>query len=246
MCRQPREISVAGGGGKRAGPSAAPTRCPAPARLDAASTDGEGQDRLGHHRFRADLSGATPLPLTIQDQLESNLCGHVSFVARSTAGMRVSDAGDLVVVDSGLPSDTFNIVCRARLTSRTADDRIDDTIAYFGANQTPFAWWVGPACTPADLRDRLDRAGIHSSEVEIGMAVEPRMKSLVSPRGLIVRRATTVEDVTAYARVLASLSEPTDESFVEYYRRAAPAILAPRQPDAALPRLPGWRGCSGK
>ncbi|HXM20174.1 MAG TPA: hypothetical protein VN948_02785 [Terriglobales bacterium] len=45
--------------------------------------------------------------------------------------MKVIDDDDLLIVDSGLGSDTFNKVCRARLKESEADRRIADAIAYF-------------------------------------------------------------------------------------------------------------------
>jgi ribosomal protein S18 acetylase RimI-like enzyme len=145
--------------------------------------------------------------------------------------MRVSDTPELLLVDSGLASDTFNIVCRTRLEPSTVDRRIEETVASFGAERTPFAWWVGPACAPSNLGERLDRAGLQSSEVEIGMGFDiSRLATFPAPRGLVVRQATTADDVATYARLLSRLSEPADESFNEYYRRAASTILGPGSP----------------
>jgi len=47
---------------------------------------------------------ASPLP----NAIEENLHEHITFVQRSTAGMTVFDEEDLLVVDSGLASETFN------------------------------------------------------------------------------------------------------------------------------------------
>jgi len=45
---------------------------------------------------------------------EENLHGHISFLPRSIPGTTVIDRDDLLLIDSGQPSDTFNKIGRAR------------------------------------------------------------------------------------------------------------------------------------
>jgi hypothetical protein len=67
---------------------------------------------------------------------------------------------DLVIADSGLYDNTFNIVAAARFTQRSARPRIAQTMALLDATGRTFAWWVGPPSTPADLAARLVEAGL--------------------------------------------------------------------------------------
>jgi hypothetical protein len=76
---------------------------------------------------------------------ERNLGEHIAFVQRSTPGMTVFDQADLLVVDSGISSDTFNKMARARLQESEVDHRIAEAVAYFTGVERPFAWWVDPA-----------------------------------------------------------------------------------------------------
>jgi hypothetical protein len=55
--------------------------------------------------------------------IEQNLHEHIAFVQRSTPGMTVLDGRDLLVVDSGLSSNTFNKIARARLQESEVDRR---------------------------------------------------------------------------------------------------------------------------
>jgi hypothetical protein len=55
---------------------------------------------------------------------DENLALHASWVQQQTATMQVLKDAELVIVDSGLPCDTFNLICRARLNSATARERI--------------------------------------------------------------------------------------------------------------------------
>jgi hypothetical protein len=58
-----------------------------------------------------------------------NLGEHIAFVQRSTPGMTVFDQADLLVVDSGISSDTFNKMARARLQESEVDHRIAEAVA---------------------------------------------------------------------------------------------------------------------
>ena len=49
---------------------------------------------------------------------------HLSWIQERTEGMQVFFDDGLVVVDSGLPTDTFNIVCRSRLPAATCSERM--------------------------------------------------------------------------------------------------------------------------
>src|SRR6266852_3099352 len=55
------------------------------------------------------------LVMTVLQAIEQNLHEHVAFLQRQIPGMIVEDREDLLLVDSGLPTDTFNKIARARL-----------------------------------------------------------------------------------------------------------------------------------
>jgi hypothetical protein len=59
----------------------------------------------------------------VLEAMEDNLAGHFSFLPGLTEGMLVEEEPDLVLVDSDLPTDTFNAVCRARLGRDSAAHR---------------------------------------------------------------------------------------------------------------------------
>jgi hypothetical protein len=103
---------------------------------------------------------------------ERNLGEHIAFVQRSTPGMTVFDQADLLVVDSGLSSDTFNKMARARLQESDVDHRIAEAVAYFMGVERPFAWWVGPGSPALNLEDRLHDYGLEAKEYELGRAME--------------------------------------------------------------------------
>ncbi len=89
----------------------------------------------------------TPTPLL--EAMEANLHGHIAFVQKQSPTMTVDDRQDLLLVDSRLPTDTFNKIARARLSEAEADRRIAEAVAYFRAACRPFAGGWDPVPVPS-------------------------------------------------------------------------------------------------
>lgn len=160
--------------------------------------------------------------------MEENLCGHVAWLAARTDGMRVDDAADALAVDSGLASDTFNIVARADFAAARASLRVAEIVDGFAGR--PFAWWVGPEERPV-VAAALGARGLVAVEEEAGMALDlAALRPAPPPPGLAIRRVRDGAALAAFARVEAANWSPPDGAVLEYYRRVAPAALAPGAP----------------
>ncbi|MEU8761480.1 GNAT family N-acetyltransferase [Streptomyces sp. NPDC048659] len=158
--------------------------------------------------------------------MERNLAEHACHLHRGMAGATVTDTGDLLVADSGLDDDTFNIVAAARLTPADADARVAGTARTLAATGRPFSWWVGPASTPADLGARLAAAGLPASEHETAMwaALDGTLPPPAAP-GLDIRPVTTPAELADYATVLAANWDPPADTVRRFFARAAPRAL---------------------
>ncbi|RUP68529.1 hypothetical protein SSPNP10_07275 [Streptomyces sp. NP10] len=158
--------------------------------------------------------------------MEQNLAEHACHLHRTMKGASVTETGDLLIADSGLDDDTFNIVARARFTPGTAPARAAETARTLAATGRPFSWWVGPASTPDDLAEHLQAAGLEASETEAGM-----WKDLRDPLpdahvdGLEIRPATTPEQLADYATVLAANWNPPAATVRQFFADAADAAL---------------------
>ena len=62
--------------------------------------------------------------MSLHAAMEANLVGHRSWLQARLPGARVLDGADLLLVDSGLETDTLNVVCRARLAPERMGERI--------------------------------------------------------------------------------------------------------------------------
>ncbi|MEV0445033.1 GNAT family N-acetyltransferase [Streptomyces spectabilis] len=162
---------------------------------------------------------------------ERNLAAHAGHLHRHLPGARVTDHGDLVVADSGIDDDTFNIVAAARFTEESADARIAATVTELTGTGRTFSWWVGDTSTPGDLGARLAAAGLPASEAETGMWLD--LGAAPPPAhadGLEIRPVTTAAELDAYATVLAANWEPPAATVRQFYAAVAEGALAADSP----------------
>ncbi|WP_018653239.1 GNAT family N-acetyltransferase [Actinomadura flavalba] len=158
--------------------------------------------------------------------MEQNLAEHACHLHRTLKGASVTETGDLLIADSGLDDDTFNIVATARFTPGTAPAGAAETARTLAATGRPFSWWVGPASTPDDLAEHLRAAGLEASETEAGM-----WKDLRDPLpdahvdGLEIRPAITPEQLADYATVLAANWNPPAATVRQFFADAADSAL---------------------
>ncbi|WP_030264859.1 GNAT family N-acetyltransferase [Streptomyces violens] len=159
--------------------------------------------------------------------MEQNLAEHACHLHRYMESATVVETDDLLVADSGLADDTFNIIAVARFTPETAGSRIAETVRTLAATGRPFSWWVGPASAPADLSARLSAAGLPASEQETAMWAELD-DTLPRPHadGLDIRPVTTPTELSDYATVLAANWDPPAETVRRFFDRAAAHALA--------------------
>ncbi|WP_229401572.1 GNAT family N-acetyltransferase [Micromonospora okii] len=158
--------------------------------------------------------------------MEQNLAEHACHLHRHLEGASVTETGDLLIADSGLADDTFNIVAAARFTPATAPVRATETARTLAATSRPFSWWVGPASTPGDLAEYLRAAGLEASETETGMWKDLR-GPLPEARAdsLDIRLVTTAEQLADYATVLAANWDPPAATVRRFFADAADLAL---------------------
>jgi len=162
---------------------------------------------------------------------DDNFVQHATWVQRATPGMLVMSDESLTVVDSGLPTDTFNFVCRARLAVHNARERVQAAIRHFREVERPFSWWVGPADQPDNLAAILTAGGLQPAESELAMAVE--LAKLVAPdpvSGVAIRCVDSQRALEAYSRILSGLATPPDMHVETFFTRAASRLLVPDSP----------------
>jgi ribosomal protein S18 acetylase RimI-like enzyme len=164
--------------------------------------------------------------------IENNMFAHMAHFPRRVPQMQAIDAPDVLIVNSGLPSDTFNFVCRANFTEPDIDSRIAFVIDYFTSKHLPMAWWIGPNSYPVDLAHYLKRHGLEQTEVELGMALNlaelPHTWDV--PAGVTIRRVSTASELQQFARVIAANWSPPDPSVLAFYQSISEIALQQDSP----------------
>jgi ribosomal protein S18 acetylase RimI-like enzyme len=173
-------------------------------------------------------AGADPPAQEDGEAAVANFAVHAGWVHARTPGMRLLDREDLTLADSGLPSDTFNVIFRARLDPAGAPARIREAVEHFRAARRPFSWWVFPSDRPRDLCDALRSAGLDRAETEMAMRAD--LTALPSadpePESLRVERVATRRSLKDFARITAANATPPDAHVLRFYELAAPALLS--------------------
>jgi GNAT superfamily N-acetyltransferase len=149
---------------------------------------------------------ATDLP--VQERLEAD------------ASWSVGEARDLY----------RNVVVSARFDNSTADRRIAEIVATYDALPSPFLWWRAPFHSPADLGERLERAGVFQVGEAPAMAMDLRdlPDAVAVPRGLEIRGVTDEAGLRAYLMILAAESPPAE---------GAPPMLPPEVVERIVARI---------
>ncbi|QCY48297.1 hypothetical protein GcLGCM259_2590 [Glutamicibacter creatinolyticus] len=167
----------------------------------------------------------------LQLAMEQNLAEHACHLHRHLDGATVTETDDLVIADSGLSDDTFNIVAAARFTATSAPTRVAETLRALGATERPFSWWVGSASAPDDLAHSLEKSGLEASETESGMWKDLRGNfPEVQVDGLEIRLVRTPEELADYATVLSANWNPPAITVKRFYADASDAALAADSP----------------
>ncbi|MFI6100311.1 GNAT family N-acetyltransferase [Lentzea sp. NPDC051213] len=159
--------------------------------------------------------------------MEQNLAEHACHLHRHLARATVVETDDLLIADSGLDDDTFNVVAAARFTADTVVARVAETASALAATGRPFCWWVGPASTPRDLGPVLMQAGPAAMATEAAMWMDLADAALPEPHagGLEIRRVRTEAELADYATVLAANWDPPAAAVRRFYAAAAVPAL---------------------
>lgn len=165
------------------------------------------------------------------EALDENMAVHAGWIQRRVPGMAVREDLGFLLVDSGLATDTFNLICRTRLDPANARERSAAGIDWFRARNRPFSWWVSPADTPSALGETLAGLGLQPTESETVMAADLEgLPPEPLPEGLEVCRAETPAQLREFAAINAANWNPPDDDVMRFYEAATPELLGGEAP----------------
>ena len=134
-------------------------------------------------------------------------------IAQITPGLDIWLKDDVILTSSvSFPSPDTNHACLVQATAETIDSLILEIIAYFTAKELAPVIFVSPACTPADLPQRLADHGFESGDKEAWMTVDnlakrdiPSLKTKV-----LVSQITRAEVMTFATTFMTGFEMPLD------------------------------------
>jgi len=144
------------------------------------------------------------------DLIRHNFIAKASHFARLIPGMSIEETAELVRIDSGLPSDTFN----AAVIKKPDFTSIQAVLNYYQNKNFPAAVWVWASPESDQIEQQLIDLQLVCNETNIGMWADVQHISTapLQVADFTIQLVTTAEDLHAYADVLARLFEPSDEA----------------------------------
>lgn len=134
----------------------------------------------------------------------------IQALSNAMPGMQTILRDDLVLLCSkDYPSLDINRAFLLRETPGKIDDLIDEVIAYFKEKDLPATIMVSPACTPADLPQRLLKRGFVRQEPDECWLVMEHIKNVKAPKTdpRVIVKPVTKEDVRLFAETMTAAYE---------------------------------------
>ena len=145
-------------------------------------------------------------------------------------GVDVILRDDIVLISSkDFPSADTNLAYLFRTTPEKADVLIEEMVEYFRTKDLTPQIMVSPACTPADLPERLLARGFARQEAEESWMMFTGLQKAIVPkidRSVTVKRVETA-DVTAFAQVMAGAFEMPAEWVSYLAQMLEPTLSVP-------------------
>ena len=98
--------------------------------------------------------------------IEDNLFSHFKYLPKML-GFNLKQENGVTIINSGLGTSMFNIVCESNISPQNLDQMIHNIIAEF--NGQNFAFWLGPSSKPDNLGKTLSNYGFSKETDEHAM-----------------------------------------------------------------------------
>jgi len=160
--------------------------------------------------------------------IEQNLNQKLQYLPSSIHNMFVDNIEQTKVVDSGMPTDTFNTAYGGIVTQKVAKD----VMQYYLQRKLPMAWWIGPSSEKnKDLEKNMQDAGFKKDELDVGMYCDLNkndLKPYKMPDNLNIKECLNENDFSDFGKVLASIFEPKCEHVESFYTKISAISIQDR------------------
>jgi len=168
----------------------------------------------------------------IKIRMENNMREKLAYIPSRHPKMDVKEISSTLIVNSALPSDTFNTAFGGCIDASTAKRVFD----YYRERNVPMAWWVGPSSQTEHTDQILQAAGFNHDEYDVGMVANLlSLPGYSYPNQLEIKQCETDDDFRNFAEVLSSNFAPYPEEVqIKRYYQQLPLVPAQDRPDLKL------------
>lgn len=153
-----------------------------------------------------------------------NFIQHASAIQELTNGMQVVTIGNLRIVNSGIPCDTFNTI---HVEGNFDSAELHQAINLFEAKSFPFCCWISEEFLSEQSLQWLNDVGLHCQAEEAGMVLDLNQYTPVnSEKHQHIKHATTPEMIQDFSKVIAKNWSPPDQEVIAFYEKTAKHFIA--------------------
>ena len=141
--------------------------------------------------------------------MERNIKEKICYIPRSHTNMKTTKTNSTVIVDSGLPSDTFNTAFGVLIDKESAEK----VYSYYKNKRYPCSCWVGKSSDSKEVCTNMEKAGFQHDEYNVGMVGNlTKLQELENPtKELCIKQCKSEQDFNDFGDVLASIFHPYTE-----------------------------------
>jgi ribosomal protein S18 acetylase RimI-like enzyme len=146
--------------------------------------------------------------------IEKNAFEYFAYLPKML-GFKVAHMSHATIIDCGLGSSLFNIVCETQLQQANFEKEIQQTIDMFEGQS--FAWWLGPSSIPKNLGSALQKKGFLRETTEYAMLCDLKQIDQRTP----THSTCTIHcvETTQTLQDFISILEPYDQSARSFFEK---------------------------
>ncbi len=155
--------------------------------------------------------------------ITENFQGHSSIIPEQNPGMQVLQIGNLKVINSGLPCDTFNVI---HVQGPFEEGELNEALAIFKGNNFPFCLWITQEQLNLSSKALLQKEGLQCQAEEAGMSLDlATYDPIITDKHHHIKKAKTPEMVRDFSQVIAKNWSPPDAHVIDFYEKTAQNFL---------------------
>ncbi|MGE8207520.1 GNAT family N-acetyltransferase [Heyndrickxia sp. NPDC080065] len=152
--------------------------------------------------------------VSYQELVLDNFISKTTSLSLCTKGVKVQENQHFITIDSGFPSDTFNVLVPLRTLPSTSEDKFKQAVSSFINKGFPLSVWIDERFLTDETVVWLYNLGLNEAERNVTMKLDDKSIQSISPLSsnlLDIRQVTDVEDIRIYAEVFQSLFKGSSE-----------------------------------